>query len=49
MSKREQLEKAIVAVEAQRASAGGAAVDVVLEGLRRELAELELRSVSGDW
>jgi predicted ATPase/class 3 adenylate cyclase len=41
VSERTQLEQAIVAVEAQRASLGDAAVDTVLEGLRQQLAELE--------
>ena len=41
MSEREDLEQAIVAVEAQRASLGDAAVDTVLAGLHRKLAQLE--------
>ncbi len=41
MSDREDLEQAIAAVEAQRASLGDAAVDTVLAGLHRKLAELE--------
>jgi len=41
MSERTQLEQAINTVEAQRAALGDAAVDTVLEGLRRQLAELE--------
>lgn len=41
MSEQVQLEKAIAAVEAQRASLGDTAVDAVLDGLRRKLASLE--------
>ncbi len=41
MSERDRLEKAIAAVEAQRATLGDAAVDAVLAGLRQNLAELE--------
>ncbi len=40
MSDRERLEKAIAAVEAQRADLGDAAVDAVLAGLQRELASI---------
>ncbi|MDX1413244.1 MAG: adenylate/guanylate cyclase domain-containing protein, partial [Candidatus Promineifilaceae bacterium] len=40
MSKREDLVEAIATVEAQRALLGDEAVDAVLDGLRRELAEL---------
>jgi predicted ATPase/class 3 adenylate cyclase len=41
MTDRIQLEQAIIAVEAQRASLGNAAADTILEGLRQQLAELE--------
>ena len=41
MSEREDLEQAIATVEAQRATLGDAAVDSVLAGLRRKLAEVE--------
>jgi len=40
MTDRAQLEQAIIAVEAQRASLGDVVVDKVLEGLRQQLAEL---------
>ncbi len=41
MSDRSQLEQAISAVEAQRATLGEAAADTILEGLRQQLAQLE--------
>jgi class 3 adenylate cyclase len=41
MTEREQLEQAITALEAQRASLGDAAVDAALAGLRQKLAALE--------
>ena len=41
MSKRRDLERAIATLEAQRSSLGDDAVDAVLQGLRRQLAELE--------
>jgi class 3 adenylate cyclase/tetratricopeptide (TPR) repeat protein len=41
MAERTQLEQAIVAIEAQRAILGDAAVDTVLESLRRQLADLD--------
>ena len=42
MAEREQLEQAIAALEAQRASLGDAAVDAALGPMRRQLAKLEL-------
>jgi class 3 adenylate cyclase/tetratricopeptide (TPR) repeat protein len=42
MSEQEDLEQAITAVEAQRATLGDTAVDAILEGLRQKLAELQL-------
>lgn len=42
MAQREELEQAIAALEAQRASLGGAVVDVTIAALREKLAELEL-------
>ncbi len=41
MEARRQLEKAMLALEAQRAALGDTAVDAALSGLRRKLAELD--------
>lgn len=41
MSEREKLERAITDVEAQRAALGDESADMVLAGLRKQLAELD--------
>ena len=45
MSEREQLEQAIAALQAQRATLGDAAVDAALAGLRQKLAALDESSL----